>query len=45
MELAFAIALILGAVLLGTVALTGSSFGAAISGNADTSKLKTAPGA
>lgn len=45
MELAFAFVLILAAVLLLTVAVTGSSFGAAVRGKADTSNLKTAPGA
>ncbi len=45
MELALFFALLLGAVLLITVAVTGSPFGAAIRGQADTSKLKTQPGA
>jgi hypothetical protein len=44
-ELVFAFALVLGAVLLITVATTGSTFGTAIRGKADTSKLKTLPGA
>ena len=45
MELVFAFALLLGAILLITVAVTGSTFGQSIRGKADTSKLKTQPGA
>jgi len=45
MELVFAFALILGAILLITVAVTGSTFGTAIRGKANTSNLKTLPGA
>jgi len=44
-ELVFAFALLLGAILLITVAVTGSTFGTTIRGKADTSKLKTLPGA
>ena len=45
MELVFGATLLLGAILLITVAVTGSTFGTAIRGKANTSTLKTQPGA
>ena len=45
MELVFAFTLLLGAILLITVAVTGSTFGTAIRGKANTSQLKQQPGA
>ena len=45
MELVFAFAILAGAALLITVALTGSTFATAFRGQANTSHLKTLPGA
>lgn len=41
----FAFAVLLAGVLLITVAVTNSTFGAAVRGQANTSQLKTQPGA
>lgn len=45
MEAVLAFAALLGGALLITVAVTGSTFRQTIAGQADTSKLKTLPGA
>ena len=45
MELVFAFTLLLGAILLITVAVTGSTFSQTIRGKANTTQLKTQPGA
>lgn len=45
MELVFAFLLLIAAVLLITVAVTGSTFRQTIAGHANTSSLKTQPGA